>query len=187
MKPGVAVCLLALSGAAPGRLQVDAPATIRYEEVQGWPKLPAAVQLGEAAGALLTFNPGQHSRLYQEVRNRDASALVLLGWNGIRVGAGPAFVSSSWSERYQDLVPNAPGASEPVRELNDGRTAAWTQHATGLVAQGSYTVSFSANVFLEVMGRQRWGGHAGSGALDCAQDAGVRRSACSLLSDGRVL
>jgi peptidylamidoglycolate lyase len=77
MKPGVAVCLLALCGVALGRLQVNAPATVRYEEVQGWPKLPTAVQLGEAAGVAVDLN-GRVFVFHRPGRGFDTAATVKL-------------------------------------------------------------------------------------------------------------
>src|SRR5712671_4989699 len=50
------VCLVVACGAGWSRLQVSAASTVRYEEVQGWPRLPASVQLGEAAGVAVDIN-----------------------------------------------------------------------------------------------------------------------------------
>jgi peptidylamidoglycolate lyase len=54
MKPGFAAfaCLLAACGGGliSSHLRLTAASIVRYEEVKDWPKLPARVQLGEAAG-----------------------------------------------------------------------------------------------------------------------------------------
>ena len=41
-------CLLAVRGGADGLPQTTVAATVRYEEVKDWPKLPPGVEMGEA-------------------------------------------------------------------------------------------------------------------------------------------
>jgi peptidylamidoglycolate lyase len=45
-----AACLLAVLASAPGLPASTVAATVRYEEVKDWPKLPPGVEMGEAAG-----------------------------------------------------------------------------------------------------------------------------------------
>ena len=45
-----AACLLAVMGSAPGLPAATVAATVRYEEVKDWPRLPPGVEMGEAAG-----------------------------------------------------------------------------------------------------------------------------------------
>ena len=58
IRPGFAVlvCLLAALGGGSGRLPIAALSTVRYQEVKDWPRLPAGVQLGEAAGVAVDMN-----------------------------------------------------------------------------------------------------------------------------------
>jgi peptidylamidoglycolate lyase len=96
MKTGVAVCLLALYSAALGRLQVNAPATVRYEEVKGWPKLPTAVQLGEAAGVAVDMN-GHVFVFHRPGRGFDTAATVKLTEPAVlEVDADTGALINSW-------------------------------------------------------------------------------------------
>ncbi len=51
-----AVSLLVAFGRGPNPVTITAASTVRYEEVKGWPRLPASMQMGEAAGVAVDVN-----------------------------------------------------------------------------------------------------------------------------------
>ena len=97
VSPGVAVLagLVAASGGGLVRLPIAA-ATLRYEEVKGWPTLPAGVQLGEAAGVAVDMN-GHVFIFHRPGRGFDTSATAKLTEPAVlEIDADTGTLISSW-------------------------------------------------------------------------------------------
>jgi peptidylamidoglycolate lyase len=79
VKPGVAllICFLGTLGVGLSRLQIAAAPAVRYEEVKDWPRLPAGVQLGEAAGVAVDMN-GHVCVFHRPGRGFDTTATAKL-------------------------------------------------------------------------------------------------------------
>src|SRR6266536_2310966 len=101
----VLVCLLLPFGGGFSRLQVTAAHTVQYEEVKDWPKLPAGVQLGEAAGVAVDMN-GHVFVFHRPGRGFDTGATAKLAEPPVlEIDAGTGRLIHSWGANMF-LVPH---------------------------------------------------------------------------------
>src|SRR6266542_6179313 len=98
MRSGIAglVCPLVPFAGGFSRLQVPATQTVQYEEVKDWPKLPAGVQLGEAAGVAVDMN-GHVFVFHRPGRGFDTGATAKLTEPAVlEIDAGTGRLIHSW-------------------------------------------------------------------------------------------
>jgi hypothetical protein len=109
-RPGSRILLLVASlvvalAAASGRAMPAGVASPRYEEVKSWPRLPAGVQMGEAAG--VAVDQGGHVFVFHRPgRGFDTSATELLeGAAVLEIDADTGQLINAWGARTF-LVPH---------------------------------------------------------------------------------
>jgi peptidylamidoglycolate lyase len=74
---GVLASLVLAAGEGPGTAGATAASGVRYEEVKGWPRLPAGLEMGEAAGVAVDTN-GHVFVFHRPGRGFDPAATELL-------------------------------------------------------------------------------------------------------------
>jgi peptidylamidoglycolate lyase len=90
------ICLLVGPSGRFGRLDSQAASTNRYEEVKDWPKLPASVQMGEAAGVAVDVN-GHVFIFHRPGRGFDTAATTKLTEPPVlEVDATTGILINSW-------------------------------------------------------------------------------------------
>lgn len=83
-------------------------------------------------------------------RSRVVAAVVGYEWHRVRAGAGPFFVSDTWSIREYTFSGSGPGAALARATTLD----TWKERRTGLLLEASYTVPIAPYAFVEARAQQ---------------------------------
>jgi hypothetical protein len=110
--------------------------------------LELSTELQPRSGTLATYNPGAASLLEQRYRARPVSLTVSAQWRFLSVGAGPAFVSSQWTERYEHLLLDA--TTDPPSYRNDfpaGVDSTWSRRSIGAAIHATCVLPIASRLF----------------------------------------
>jgi hypothetical protein len=116
-------------------------------------------QAGRADGGLVTYNETLPSLLTQRYESHYSSVSLVAGWKGLRVGAGPVVVSSTWKEQYDKIYPyiNDKGKTGYSRYLVPPTDSTWDLRKIGGVVSVGYVYPITSAIFLKGIAHSRFG------------------------------